>query len=55
MQNFKTEPTDMDQFPGDKTGETGRSRAKPLSPFKLIPAAAASAPAGPTGAFAGQL
>jgi hypothetical protein len=21
MQNFKTEPTDMDHFPGDKTGE----------------------------------
>jgi hypothetical protein len=54
MQNFKTEPTDMDQFPGDKTGETGRSRARSLPPFKLIPAAATSARTGPTGAFTGQ-
>ncbi|CAL77951.1 hypothetical protein BRADO4199 [Bradyrhizobium sp. ORS 278] len=28
MQNFKTEPRDMDQFPGDKTGSPGRPRAR---------------------------
>ncbi|WP_257165720.1 hypothetical protein [Bradyrhizobium sp. SRS-191] len=53
MQNFKTEPTDMDQFPGDKTGNRPTA-SEVVALFKLIPAAAASAGTGPTGAFAGQ-
>ncbi|ABQ36603.1 hypothetical protein BBta_4574 [Bradyrhizobium sp. BTAi1] len=30
MQNFKTEPTDMDHFPGDKTGPAWPSASEPL-------------------------
>jgi hypothetical protein len=54
MQNFKTEPTDMDQFPGDKTGKAWPAASEVVALFKLIPAAAASAGTWPTGAFAGQ-
>ncbi|XUM20812.1 hypothetical protein ACRAVF_25590 [Bradyrhizobium oligotrophicum S58] len=53
MQNFKTEPTDMDQFAGDKTGPWPAA-SEVVALFKLIPAAAASTGTGLTGAFAGQ-
>jgi hypothetical protein len=50
MQNFKTEPTDMEHFSGDKTGLMSRGRRL----FKPIRGRPPSAAASPPRSFAGQ-